>query len=188
MNYLKPKPLWMIVLGWVLVGCTLQGNIPVTVVVLAPTPTSTMTATPPHSPTPAATPMPFPWEDARAAMSGICFEAALDDSGQTIVIRSAEDHIRYYDNVDSSNLCRRAVRREPFEFADGARTLAGLWSYGTGCDAAHEVTDYAITDDVLTITLDFVTNGDCNYELIQPFWIGAEGVTDVQIVVDTPTP
>ncbi len=121
-------------------------------------------------------------------MSGICFEAALDASGETIALRSAEDHIRFYSEVDASGLCRRAVRRAPFEFADGARTLAGVWSYGTGCDATHEVTDYTLADGVLALTLAFTTSGDCDYELIQPFWIGVEGVTDVQITVERPTP
>jgi hypothetical protein len=177
------KLLLGLVFAWILVGCTLQGTVPVTVIVLEPTATAPPIATPQPAPTATATPVLFPWADARAVMSGVCFEAALDASGQVLVFRSAEDHIRYYNQVDASGLCRRAVRREPFAFADGGRVLAGLWSYGRGCDAAHTVTDYALTDGRLTINLTFTTSGDCDYELLQPFWVAVPDVSDVQITV-----
>lgn len=116
-------------------------------------------------------------------MYGVCFEAALDASGQVFVLRSAEEHIQFYNEADNSSLCLRPVQRNPFDFQGGERVLAGLWSYGTGCTARHEVTDYTLTDDTLTIDLRFITEGDCNYELVRPFWIGVEGVDDVQIDV-----
>lgn len=184
MNSLK---LWVLLI-WAVgaVGCAFQAEVPVTVVVLPPTATPTPTATLPPSPTPTATPVPLPWTDANAVMAGVCFEAALAAAGETIVLRSAEDHIRFYNQVDESGLCRRPVGREPFDFAGGARVLAGGWSYGRGCDAAHTVTDYTLTDGGLALSLAFATAGDCDYELLQPFWVAVEGVTDVQIRVSTP--
>lgn len=115
-------------------------------------------------------------------MSGICFEAALDAAGKVFVIRNAEQHIQFYDLADNSHLCRHPVARNSFDFANG-RVLAGLWNYGTGCTARHDV--LAINRDdaakTLTIQLQFVTEGACNYELIRPFWIGLDGVADYQI-------
>ncbi len=122
--------------------------------------------------------------DESAVMSGICFESALDAVGKVFVLRNAADHIHLYDLADNSGLCRRPVRRHPFDFENG-RVLAGLWSTGWGCTARHEVLDLARDDDAKTIAirLRFVTEGDCPYELVRPFWIGLYGVTDYAIEI-----
>jgi len=135
------------------------------------------------TPTPTATPNPYPWTDELFTMYGICFEAALDAAGQTFVLRDAAEHIRFYNLADNSNLCSRPVEREPFDFGDGERVLAGLWSVGRGCTAHHDVVDYTLADNALDLTVRFVTEGDCNYELVRPYWIGVPGVQDVQITV-----
>jgi hypothetical protein len=152
----------------------------------------TITPTPPPqeqlptpSPTPTNTPYPYGWTDENAVMSGICFEAANDAAGDVFVLRSAEDHIRFYGLADNSGLCRHPVQRYPFDFSTG-RVLAGLWSAGMGCTAHHDILDM-IRDDrakTLLIRLRFVTEGDCPYELIRPFWIGIDGVTDYGIQIE----
>ncbi|MEL6149141.1 MAG: hypothetical protein AAFV33_22170 [Chloroflexota bacterium] len=144
-------------------------------------PSPVVTATPAATPT--VTPVPLPWTDELFTMYGICFEAALDVAGEIVVLRSADEHIAYYNRVDASGLCRRPVERAPFEFADGARVLAGTWSVGTGCTAEHEVVSWMQEDDTLRVTVRFVTEGDCNYELVRPFWIGVDDVENVEITV-----
>lgn len=135
------------------------------------------------TPQPTPTEPPFPWTNERDTMYGICFEAALDAAGEVVVLRSADEHIRYYNLADSSGLCRQPVDRSPFDFADGERVLAGTWSVGAGCTADHEIVDFTLDDDVLQVTARFITEGDCPYELVRPFWIGVEGVADVQITI-----
>ncbi len=122
--------------------------------------------------------------DESAVMSGICFESALDAAGRVFVLHSAADHIHFYDLVDNSGLCRRPVRRHPFDFESG-QVLAGLWSTGWGCTARHDVLDITRDDDAGTIVirLRFVTEGDCPYELVRPFWIGLGGVADYAIEI-----
>ncbi len=151
----------------------------------------TATPAPPQSPLPQGqltrTPSPYPWTDENATLSGICFEAALDAADQLFVMREVAQQIEFYDLADNSQFCRRPVTRYPFDFSNG-RVLAGLWSYGRGCDARHEVLDVQRDDaaQTLTIRLHFVTEGDCNYELIQPFWMGLDEVEEyeIEVVVD----
>lgn len=147
------------------------------------------TATPEPAPTavtmPARTATPiYPWTDENAVMSGICFEAANDATGQVFVLRDAEAHIRFYEGVDNSQLCRRPVTRYPFDFS-GGRVLAGLWSAGRGCTARHDVLSIEQDDAArkLLIRLRFVAEGNCDYELVRPFWIGLDGVQDYQIAI-----
>lgn len=127
---------------------------------------------------------PYPWVDASAVMNGICFESAFDAAGRTFVIRSAEDHIAFYDAADSSQLCRRPVVRNPFEFSDG-RILAGGWSKGRGCTAQHEILGFQQDDanQRLLVDVRFVTEGDCNYELVRGFWIGIADMPGYEIVI-----
>ncbi len=127
---------------------------------------------------PVVTPTPaYPWTDEQAVMGGVCFEAALDASEQLFILRTAEDHIRFYDLVDESRLCRRPVARVPFDFSSG-RMLVGLWSAGVGCRAWHEIVRYERDDAAraFTLTLRLVIEGGCSYELVRPFWIGLEGM------------
>jgi hypothetical protein len=124
----------------------------------------------------------YPWRDANAVMSGICFEAAFDAAGQVYVLRNAEDHIRFYDLADHSQLCRHPVTRTPFDFSSGD-VLAGLWRRGQGCSAHYDVLAFTRDDaaQTFTITLRFVTEGDCPYDLVSPFWAGLPGLADYDI-------
>lgn len=136
---------------------------------------------------PPVTPV-YPWTDENATMSGFCFEAASDTAGQVFILRSAEDHIHFYELADNSHLCRHPVARYPFDFS-GGRVLVGLWSRGTGCTARHEVVNIERDDTArtLTLTLRFVTEGDCPYELVRPFWIGLDRANDYEITVKAAT-
>jgi len=129
-----------------------------------------------------ATPWPYPFSDESATLSGICFEAALDAAGRTFVLHNAAELIEFYDLADNSRFCRHPVTRYPFDFS-GGRVLAGLWSKGWGCTAHHDVLDIQRDDAArtLTIRLRFVTEGDCDYELVRPFWIGLDGVQDYEV-------
>lgn len=124
------------------------------------------------------------FEAANDVVAGICFEAAWDAAGQVFVLRSTADHIRFYDLADNSQLCRRPVERVPFDF-DG-RVLVGLWSRGTGCTARHDIR--AVTRDdaarVVAFVVDFVTAGDCGYDLLRPFWLALDGITDYDVIID----
>ncbi len=150
------------------------------------TPLSTAQAAQPES---AYTPVALPpgLGDELPVMSGICFESAYDAAGRIFVLRSAEDHIRFYDLADNSGLCRQPVTRYPFDFANG-RVLAGGWSRGNGCTARHDVTDYQRDDTakIITLTARFITDGACLYELVRPFWVSFPdaGSYDIRIVVN----
>lgn len=144
------------------------------------------TPSPVASPSATAIVSRYPWSDEIATLRGICFEAAYDARDRVFVLHNAMEHIQFYDLADNSRLCRQSVTRHPFEFEDGKRVLAGLWSYGWGCVARHEVLRYGIANNTLEIELQFITEGDCPYELIQPFWVGMEGVNQVEIIVNPP--
>ncbi|MDX2163550.1 MAG: hypothetical protein SF162_19705 [bacterium] len=154
-------------------------TIPAPPIAITPVPTFP----PPPTETP-FTPLPFPPEmtDASAVMSGLCFESVHDATGRPFVIRSADELTALYDLADNSRLCRRPVRRETFDFADG-RVLAGVWSRGYGCTARHDVIriDRDDTARRYAIELDLVVEGTCPYELVRPFWVGIDGVSDYEI-------
>ncbi|GAB5494177.1 MAG: hypothetical protein Phog2KO_43920 [Phototrophicaceae bacterium] len=123
--------------------------------------------------------------DALATAMGICFEASWDAADTIFIIRSAEEHIRFYDLADNSELCRRAVGRVPFEFG-GGDILLGTWTRGLGCTAQHTITNYVRDDNTKTITIqaEFSTEGDCPYELVRGFWLGIEDAQDYTIQLD----
>lgn len=122
------------------------------------------------------------WRDENEHALGICFEAAWDAAGRVFIIRTAEEHIRFYDLADNSHLCRRPVGRVPRDFSTGY-VIAGFWSRGIGCKARHEVTGFFRDDDRKTILMQvkFITEGNCNYELVRPFWIGLENAAGHEI-------
>jgi hypothetical protein len=124
----------------------------------------------------------YPWTDENAVMGGICFEAAQDAAGKIFVFHAAQEHARFYDLADSSHLCREPVTRYPFEFA-GDRVLAGLWSAATGCSARYEVLEAERNDSAksIRIHLRLVVEGECGYELVEPFWVGLDNAADYQI-------
>jgi hypothetical protein len=122
------------------------------------------------------------WTDELAVMQGICFESAYDAAGRVFVLRNETELTNFFDLSDNSHLCRRPVQRQVFDFSTG-RILAGLWSYGHGCTARHDVIAIDRDDNAKTLTmrLKFVTEGDCDYELVRPFWAGLSSVRDYEI-------
>jgi hypothetical protein len=138
--------------------------------------------------TPTTTPPPYPWTDENAVLSGLCFESVYDAAGRVFTLRTPEELNTLFDLADNSRLCRQPVRRAEFDFS-GGRVLIGLWSRGRGCDARHVVTDVR-RDDVarfFSINVRLVTEGDCNYELVQPFWIGVGGLEGYDIrLIESP--
>jgi hypothetical protein len=127
----------------------------------------------------------YTWTDENIIMSGVCFEAANDAAGRTFIIRNEAELTLLYDLADNSRLCRRPVERGTFDFTNG-RVLAGIWSAGRGCTARHDVLAVQRDDAarVIAVTLRFVTEGDCPYELVRPFWVGLLGATDYQIALN----
>lgn len=139
--------------------------------------------------TPVLTVTPTPgsvqWRDAAAVMGGICFESANDAAGQVFVLRDATELNRFYDLADNSQLCRRPIQRAPFDFADG-QVLAGLWSAGRGCTARHEIVGAGRdgTAGTITLRLRFITEGECNYELVRPFWVAVAAGPDEEVRIE----
>jgi hypothetical protein len=122
--------------------------------------------------------------DENHVMQGICFEAAFDAAGRAFTLGSPAALASFYELADHSRLCRRPVERGEFDFEDG-RVLAGIWSAGRGCTAYHELLEFSRDDDArtLTIRLRLVTEGECNYELVRPFWIGIPDATEYDITM-----
>ncbi|MFZ4813438.1 MAG: hypothetical protein ACOYL5_02800 [Phototrophicaceae bacterium] len=178
-KFLQLCSLWLLLL----VGCV-QPN---TGVPPSPQPFPTVVLPPTPSVPPPPTTIPTPWTDEIPTMYGVCFEAADARKNQTIVIRSAGEHVAFYDTIDANGECRRAVNRAPFDFADGRRVLAGVWTDGIGCTARHDVLSYTVVEGTLTLALAFITEGDCPYALLRPFWIGVDGVQNVVFQVTTVT-
>ena len=133
---------------------------------------------------PTATPVAAVMLEQTDVMRSICFEAAFDAADRVFVLRSAEEYIRFYDLADNSRLCRHPVERVPFDFSSG-RILAGLWNKGMGCTARHIIDHVTRDDDAKQVILDarFITEGDCSYELVRPFWLALDGVADYTIQI-----
>lgn len=164
---------------WMIGLCCLAACVRVDDSPTSENPPSRLAPLPTIAPSPTAA---YPWSDENLVMSGLCFEAALALAGQVFVFRSPEEHIQFYEQADQRDLCRHTVVRYPFEFS-AERVLVGLWSFGRGCTARHEVISIERDDAAqsLRIRLRFVTEGSCDYELVQPFWIGLEGVSGYSI-------
>jgi hypothetical protein len=145
---------------------------PVTPASIIPIATETVEAT--AAPEGLYQPMTLPdgLRDELPVMQGICYEAAHDAAGQIFILRNAIDHIHFYEQADASNLCRHPVTRYPFDFETG-RVLAGFWQIGQGCTARHDVVGIERSEAtrVITLRIHFVTEGECGYELVRPFWI-----------------
>jgi hypothetical protein len=178
------------VLALILAGCSRDfppTPTPTATPLIPATPTAFASAEVVALPTPTPTPLPYPWTDESAVMSGVCFESANDAAGRTFVLHSADELANFFQLADNSRLCRQPVTRHDFDFS-GGRILAGIWSRGTGCTARHEVENVRRDDTARTlfIFLKLVTEGDCTYELVRPFWIGLTNVSnyEVQFTVD----
>lgn len=153
---------------------------------LATLPPRVESSTPTSTAAPTLTPTPYPWQDASAVMSDLCFESVADAAGRTFVIRSAAELEHFFDLADNSHLCRHPVQRGTFDFS-GDTFLIGLWSKTTGCTAHHDVISVRRDDVAQTyvIRLRLVAEGACGYELVRPFWIAVGGLAgyDVRLLV-----
>lgn len=115
------------------------------------------------------------YQDAADLMTGVCFEAALQLSNITYTLQDPDELTRFYDRIDSLEVCRRPIFRADFPANGGV--VIGRWDAGRGCTAQHEV----ITQDGVRLALQFTTSGDCPYELIRPFWILTESVQAIDV-------
>jgi hypothetical protein len=151
-----------------------------------PTQAPNLVATPTDliPPTITPTPLPYPWTDESAVMSGLCFESVYDAAENIFILRTPEELTGLFDLADNSQLCRRPIERGTFDFT-GARVLVGLWSRGQGCSMRHDVLNVERDDVARTfiITLRPITEGECPYELVRPFWVGLDTVSDYDIRV-----
>jgi hypothetical protein len=174
------KGLRFALLSVALVGCTLgEQRHPST-----PAPTSTMAplveATPPSLASPETdSPPDFPvletstgpYPNAVSLLDGVCFEYLYTLNGQTWVWSTPGELAAFYDQADASNLCPEPVERAAFDF--GGNVLAGAVNVSTGCDAAHRVVDLIQDDGTRTqvLFLQLQVEGECPYELVQPFLV-----------------
>jgi len=133
-----------------------------------------------------ATPTPnYGWTDVNDLMAGVCFEAALDAAGRVFRIPNASALEAFYSQVDHSQLCEDPVERFTYPFNNGD-VIMGLWSSGIGCTARYEVQnvqrDNAQKQEAIQLRL--VTEGDCPYELVEPFWIAIPQSADFTIQIN----
>lgn len=138
---------------------------------------------------PTPTSIYHPLVDATGVMNGICFESANDAAGRVFVLPDVAALNEFFDLADNSRLCRQPVQRGHFDLSDG-RVLVGLWSRGIGCTAIHRV-DNVIRDETaqtLAINLTLIVEGDCNYELVRPFWVAVEGAAGYEVSVEVVLP
>lgn len=159
-----------------LVACNLHAPLP-------PAPDATAEATAEVIVLPTVT-LVSDWVDASGLVSGVCFEAAFDAAGQIFILRNAADLTNFYNQVDNSNLCRRAITRQTFDFSRGD-VVVGLWSVGAGCAARHDVFAFERDNDPeeIRLILGLDTQGTCNYELVRPFWVSFPDAQDHEITV-----
>lgn len=114
-----------------------------------------------------------PYEDARSLMGSVCFEYWVAQVNRLFLIQSAAEHIAFYNEVDSSELCRFPVIREPYDFEVSGRILVGAVNIGTGCTAYTTPVALRTDDAARTVTLRvrWGVEGDCPYRLARPFWV-----------------
>ncbi|MBA3869940.1 MAG: hypothetical protein H0X30_12405 [Anaerolineae bacterium] len=141
---------------------------------IQPTPINIVTATPDYG-----------WTDVSSIMEGVCFEAALNTAGRVFSISNATALDAFYSQIDQSQLCEDPVIRVDYPFNNG-EIIVGLWSSGTGCTARHDVQSVRRDDAQKqeAIQLQFVTEGDCPYDLVQPFWIALPQSIGFNIQID----
>lgn len=125
------------------------------------------------------------WEDVSYLMEDVCFEAAANTTERVFVIRDASALDQFYTQIDSSQLCEEAVTRNSFAFSDDT-VIAGLWSSGIGCRSEYVVQNVARDDTKhqVTIQLQFITEGECPYELVQPFWVAMQNMAGINIQIE----
>jgi len=127
----------------------------------------------------------YGWKDVNYLVEDVCFEAALDAQGQVFKIIDQNALNAFYMQIDHNQVCEDAIGPLVYPFNDGD-VVVGLWNSGTGCTARHEVQSVK-RDNVQkqeAIQLRFVTEGDCPYELVQPFWIAVPQSADYTIRIE----
>jgi hypothetical protein len=127
----------------------------------------------------------YGWTDVSYLMEGVCFEAALNDVGKVFKLIDDNALNAFYAQINSSQLCEDPVNKVPYAFNDGA-IIVGLWSAGTGCTARHAIKNVQRdnTQKQEAIQLQFITEGDCPYELVQPFWISLPQSQGFNVQID----
>ncbi len=125
--------------------------------------------------TPAIAPTSTPdygWKDVSYLMETVCFEAAMHVAGQVFKIADTNALNTFYMQLDRDQGCEDPINTMTYPFNDG-EVIIGLWSAGMGCNARHEVHNVTRDDTKRqeTIQLQFIIEGECPYELLQPFWI-----------------
>lgn len=151
-----------------------------------PSPTPVPERTPDVPVEATATPVPeLPWNDVASVMEGVCFEAAFDVRDQVFVFRNTAELTAFFDMLDGLGVCRRAIERGTFDFADG-QAIAGLWSYDFGCTAQHTLVDFTREQSPpsISIRLNLEIGGDCPYELLRPFWISLRDAASAEITIE----
>jgi hypothetical protein len=127
----------------------------------------------------------YGWKDVSNLMEGVCFEAAMKVAGQVFKISDANALATFYAQINRDQACEDPVTPMTYPFSDG-EMIVGLWSAGRGCTAQH-IVQAIQRDDIQqqeTIHLQFVTEGDCPYELLQPFWIAIPQSAGFNVQVD----
>ena len=157
--------------------------------IATPTPTALQASTAQPTLAVLATTTPdYGWTDVSDLMEDVCFEAALNRAGQVFNIPNASTLDAFYTQIDRSNLCEDPINHKSYPF-NNDEIIVGLWSSGTGCTARHEVQSVQRDDTQKqeAIQLQFIMEGDCPYDLVQPFWIALPQSAgfNVQIVVQS---
>jgi hypothetical protein len=126
----------------------------------------------------------YGWEDVNNLMDSVCFEYAESATGQVFRISNAAALDAFYTQIDHSQLCEDPVNRMSYPFNNN-EMIVGLWNSGIGCTARYEVQnvqrDNAQKQEA--IQLKFIIEGDCPYDLVQPFWIALPQSADVAIQI-----
>jgi hypothetical protein len=114
----------------------------------------------------------YGWKDVSHLMEGVCFEAAMNVAGQVFKIADANGLAAFYSQIDRDHICEDLISPMTYLFNNN-EVIVGLWSAGTGCTAEYVVQSVQRDDAQRqeTIHLQFITKGDCPYELLQPFWV-----------------
>jgi hypothetical protein len=195
---LGPKSLRFVLVGVVLTGCTVAEKPRPSEPALTSTIAPFVEIAPTALAAPEAIPLPeFPvletftgsYPNVAALLDGVCFEYLYTLNGQTWVWATPGDLAAFYDQVDASRLCAEPVERITFDF--GRRVLAGAVNVSAGCDAAHRVVDLVQDDSARTqiLSLQFQVEGECPYDLVQPFLVAVpqppQGYT-LRVVVTPP--
>jgi hypothetical protein len=127
----------------------------------------------------------YGWEDVSNLMESVCFESALSAAGQVFKISNTAALDAFYTQIDRSQLCEDPVNRVTYPFNNN-EMIVGLWNSGTGCTARYEVQnvqrDNAQKQEA--IQLQFITEGICPYDLVQPFWIALPQSADFTIQIE----